>query len=617
MTSLDPSHLPEFGWKPHDQSKLQGEASYDQSYSKSLPIRTLPDLRFEQSYLLSLKLFIHPRTNAAALDEKSKTREVIDQPVAEGTALAELSRLDIATRGAGVSKYGVPERIEWGNIIWVVSPLFQGVVWGTASIFLGPLSKKLAVSLREMLVGPSSQQSQPVPTSKPQGENSMGWLRSWGRSLGMGANANSTFCPTNMGPLNEKEYNVAPLNLKLEQVHVYVRHGERTPVGVRMTGPPASIPAFWDMCKSARRFKATILGNGDASEAFEVQRLSERSNGYAKEGECLPGELTDVGRKSTLRLGEELRKLYVDRLSLLPDVLDSHHIAYFRSTNMPRTIETLQQVIYGIYPKSKIGEGFVPHVRSRHPSTENLIGNTAGCGRLAELALAFNIAAARDNNPKLEQFDSRLSKYIGGNPIRIDGKPRLSGIMDTIRAADVHGIRIPPEFRDPSLERAICDEWFRGYKDNEFRRLAMGRLLSEMTEGMNSLANGTMAPKIRVLACHDTTLAGLCTTLDVFNNRWPDFAASITFELFSESAPQPVQPTFSLGIFAKKPISNHFVRMRYQNRNLALPACAAPNDHLPGFPEFCTLTAFREHVRKLTPDDWEKECIPKGSVKPK
>jgi hypothetical protein len=32
--------------------------------------------------------------------------------------------------------------------------------------------------------------------------------------------------PTSMGLLNEKEYDTAPSNLKLEQVHVYVRHGE-------------------------------------------------------------------------------------------------------------------------------------------------------------------------------------------------------------------------------------------------------------------------------------------------------------------------------------------------------------------------------------------------------
>ncbi|CEL63245.1 hypothetical protein RSOLAG1IB_05287 [Rhizoctonia solani AG-1 IB] len=418
-----------------------------------------------------------------------------------------------------------------------------------------------------------------------------------------------------MGLLSENAYEAAPSDLKLEQVHVYIRHGERTPVGIRMSEPPANIPAFWNLCKTARRFKAAVMGENNITEEAEIVRLSERGDGYAQEGECLPGELTDVGRKSTLRVGQELRKLYVERLGLLPEVLDSHKTAYFRSTNMPRTIESLQQVLHGLYPDSKIQDGFAPRIRTRHPNTESLIGNTIGCGRLAELALAFNLAAAKDNNPNLERLDSKISKYIGGNPIRIDGRPRLSGILDTIRAADAHGFRIPPEFKDPNtveiMETAVCDEWFRGYKDGEFRRLAMGRLLAEMSGGMTAIVNRTEAPKIRVLACHDTTLAGLCQTLDVFNNRWPDFTASITFELFSESTSQSTPSTHSLGIFSRKPAVKHFVRMRYQNRNLALPACAAREDHLSGSPEFCTLAAFQEHIRKLTPDDWEKECIPK------
>ncbi|EUC61005.1 histidine acid phosphatase [Rhizoctonia solani AG-3 Rhs1AP] len=216
--------------------------------------------------------------------------------------------------------------------------------------------------------------------------------------------------PANMGLLSDKEYEPAPSNLQLKQVHVYVRHGERTPVGIRMSEPPASIPAFWNACRTARKFKAAVMGGDNATEGVEILRLSERSDGYAQEGECLPGELTDIGRKSTLQLGAELRKTYVERLGLLPDTLNSHKTAYFRSTNMPRTIESLQQVLHGLYPTSKIQQGFAPHIRTRHPNTENLIGNTIGCGRLAELALAFNLAAAKDNNPKLEQFDSKLSK---------------------------------------------------------------------------------------------------------------------------------------------------------------------------------------------------------------
>lgn len=105
--------------------------------------------------------------------------------------------------------------------------------------------------------------------------------------------------PTNMGLLNEKEYDAAPSNLKLEQVHVYVRHGERTPVGIRMADAPANIPAFWNFCKTARRIKAAVAGSNNSSEIVEVLRLSERRDGHAQEGECSLGELTDVGRKVT------------------------------------------------------------------------------------------------------------------------------------------------------------------------------------------------------------------------------------------------------------------------------------------------------------------------------
>ncbi|KAG8713062.1 hypothetical protein FRC11_013411 [Ceratobasidium sp. 423] len=510
MTSLDPSHLPEFGWKP--QPRTRGEAVHDQ-HSNTLPIKAFPDLRFEQAYLLALKPFVHIRADGP-VNDKTKSRGSVEEPAVEAAALAEPVGFDIVTRGAGVSRYGTPERVEWGKIVWVtirdqvISPLIQGTVWGSASIFLGPASKKVAVSLREMFVGPTIAS---FPSGLLENQQTFEPPSDWDN------------IPASMGLLSEQEYDPAPPDLKLEQVHVYVRHGERTPVGIRMAEPPASIPAFWNACRTARRFKAAVMGGDNVTNEVEILRLSERSNSYAQEGECLPGELTDTGRKSTLRVGQELRKLYVERLGLLPDVLDSHKIAYFRSTNMPRTIESLQQVLHGLYPTPKIQQGFAPHIRTRHPNTENLIGNTIGCGRLAELALAFNLAAAKENNPKLEQFDSKLSKYIGGNPIRIDGKPRLSGILDTVRAAEAHGIRIPPEFQDPdtvsALETAVCDEWFRGYKDGEYRRLAMGRLLAEMSGGMSAIVNRTEAPKIRVLACHDTTLAGLCQTLDVFNNR--------------------------------------------------------------------------------------------------
>jgi acid phosphatase len=75
-------------------------------------------------------------------------------------------------------------------------------------------------------------------------------------------------------------------------------------------------------------------------------------------------------------------------------------------------------------------------------------------------------AAASAYNHLLEKLDPKLSKYIDGNPIRVDGRPRASGVLDTIRAAVANGVKVPAEFNDSTvmdvLEKAVVKEWFEG-----------------------------------------------------------------------------------------------------------------------------------------------------------
>ncbi|RPD65713.1 phosphoglycerate mutase-like protein [Lentinus tigrinus ALCF2SS1-7] len=422
-------------------------------------------------------------------------------------------------------------------------------------------------------------------------------------------------------PLDVDGYPVAPPELELEQVHIYIRHGERTPVGIRMAGPPANIPENWMFCHTARQFRAavaSIAAPGEMSDAsLRARRVVERPNGAAAVGECLLGELTDVGRQSTFDFGSGLRKLYVDRLKFLPDVVHSNDEIYLRSTNMPRTIESLQQVLHGLYPISKSAKDFVPHLRIRNGKDENLFGNTLACKRLEILQIGFAQAAATSWNVTLEPLDKKLSKYIGGNPIRLDGKPRASGILDTIRAADAHGVKVPPEFHEKgvldTIEKAVVTEWFAD-RTEEVRRLGMGPLLSDLTRKMQEKAakGGADPTKILIHSTHDTCLAGLASTLDMYDEKWPAFTAAITFELFRKrDAPAPPASAWQnvltmLG--SAQNATDHYVRVRYQNENKILPLCAEEGKHLPGSPEFCTLAAFAERVRELTPKDWEAEC---------
>ncbi|KAJ7512066.1 histidine phosphatase superfamily [Mycena galericulata] len=415
-------------------------------------------------------------------------------------------------------------------------------------------------------------------------------------------------------PLDAKVYPVAPQDLQLEQVHVYVRHGERTPVGIRLA---PFIPENWIMCKTGRqRIDADDLGG-----MARTKRVVERRDGTATEGLCLLGELTDIGRQSTSNYGAALRSLYIDRLGFLPDSLQTRGEVYFRSTNMPRTIESLEQVIHGLYPTTKCNPSVLPTLLVRNGRDENLLGNTMTCKRLEYLQIGFAQAAAAAYNQTLEPLDKYISKYLDGRPIRIDGRPRASGVLDTVRAAVAHGVKVPPEFEEKSIidviEQAVVNEWFAD-KTHEVRRLGMGPLFSDLSRKMQQkVERGAEDPlKILVHSTHDTALAAMCSTLDVFDEKWPAFTASITFELFKKTQPDAKRSYLQTVLSPFKPTETpeYFVRMRYQNKNMALPVCAEEGKHLAGFPEFCTLAAFRERVKELTPADWDNECASPGYI---
>jgi len=144
----------------------------------------------------------------------------------------------------------------------------------------------------------------------------------------------------------------------------------------------------------------------------------------------------------------------------------------------------------------------------------------------------------------------------------------------------------------------------------------MGRLLDDLSTKMqHKVVHGKRDPlKILVHSTHDTALAGLASTLDVFDDKWPPFSSSITFELFKSIPPANETSIFQtmLSPLRLKPKPEHYVRMRYRNKNLVLPICAEDGKHLPGSPEFCTLAAFRERVHELSPLDFESECAPAG-----
>ncbi|KAF2749384.1 phosphoglycerate mutase-like protein [Sporormia fimetaria CBS 119925] len=505
-----------------------------------------------------------------------------------------------------------------------------------------------------------------------------------------------------------------PKELELQLVQILLRHGERTPVSPRFQN--TGLQPYWAYCNAAKQLAGVIMGTTDWSrwdhlkyrrrlETFGMNDEPVIASGPNGEFDavCQPGELTDRGRETTLALGQRLRRLYVDQLNFMPALISDSDMIYLRATPVKRALESVQQAFWGFYPLSARTADFpAPTIVSRTPADETLFPNDGNCRRFAHLSRAFaQRAAERWNDTEDMEYLSKLfSKWMPGNAkVRVDSHPRLSGIMDTINATDAHGpeTKLPKEFYDRKardiIDKIAVEEWYAGYTESvEYRALGIGALMGDITERMAGSAgsnadagikevggdNGDLGHgrggerdiKLAMSGCHDTTLAGVLTSLGAFEGqKWPPFTSHIAFELFREKSrkmpkkPRIVEPEAPVGdlkpntvqgedkkpwwqwllsgtssgmlassktdapaerkpqpdTIGRKPLEElsekqrkeldgYYVRIRYNDQVMQVPGCKKPGNHLEGDTTFCTLEAFKSIVDKYTPKNWKHAC---------
>ncbi|CAK7245539.1 MAG: hypothetical protein STHCBS139747_007123 [Sporothrix thermara] len=483
-----------------------------------------------------------------------------------------------------------------------------------------------------------------------------------------------------------------PADLELQLVQVLMRHGERTPVSPRFQH--AGLHPFWPYCSAVSQFRTAVLeddmdpgvagvgagGGSAATKPLGTMAWKRRLETFAKDDDtavlgrgnrgeldalCDMGMLTDPGRATTLRLGQRLRRLYVDQLHFLPAELkadDADRLFYLRATPIPRALESMQQAFAGLYPGRDVSGGAPVTIVSRAPADETLFPNDGNCRRFAALSRAFAQRAAErwNDSEELRHATKKIGKWMDPDAPRVavDGRPRLSGVMDTINATLAHGpeTRLPAEFYDErvrrNIEKVALEEWFAGYHESlEYRTLGIGGLMGDLTANMVAQAEtaGTSGQnghfRFGLSGCHDTTLAAVLSSLGHKMPAWPPFTSHLALEMFKKPAsdasptapPPPPPPSSSTGwsaylpsLFSSKPaatttgigrkptpdltetekhkMAGYYVRIRYNDEVITVPGCRPAGKHLDGDESFCTLEAFKAIVDKYTPKKWKNEC---------
>ncbi|POW09654.1 hypothetical protein PSTT_06648 [Puccinia striiformis] len=176
MTTLDPSHFPSLGigssndrtqgaaTHPVRLDNLTASSDIDQEDdlpsptssffdSKDLPLRLstfqLPDLRFEQGYLMSLMPFFHFHPTTSSPEKTHHQHQVENQSrTSEPYVFGRQDRVEDLTPVDDDNYYlGSNFYVEWKMVVYVTLrdqlfyPLIQGCIWGSASLVISHLWK--------------------------------------------------------------------------------------------------------------------------------------------------------------------------------------------------------------------------------------------------------------------------------------------------------------------------------------------------------------------------------------------------------------------------------------------------------------------------------------------
>ncbi|PVU90553.1 hypothetical protein BB559_004568 [Furculomyces boomerangus] len=502
-----------------------------------------------------------------------------------------------------------------------------------------------------------------------------------------------------------------PKHLQLVQVQIYHRHGERVPIARKFKN---ITPETWDYCKYAnhfhQKFRQSMIRAGGTHHVGQSTPLDEAApvefwktyreerifpndlprdqqvgaggtiadkkedpndNYYsiANKNTCGWGQLSDVGWSSMRGVGNYLRELYVDRLGYLPSSREDikPDSLYIRTTDYSRALESVHQVISGLYPVTKdeierVGEDNIKKIPvfTRTVKDENMFLNYS-CQAMKSLLWKMRETTLKMFSESSKEIKDKIISFstIGKESEKIINNSKAISpvhiIFDSLMALEAHGLKLPDEITHEfvdQLGKQSAKQWLYGATISEkLTRLQTGPIGREMLLHItnkvsqinsknpkyivsNKLAPYQKPPEFAIFSGHDTTIGPLLLALgyhkqsDVsdpkdFNVIWPEFGSVISLEVFQDTEVTNSPIGFETPKVNKNsdqwpnPIpkdlitDGFYVRVSYDGKPFVIPTCKLEgNHHSESGPTLCTLDAFFKHFKPYvqTAHEWKTEC---------
>ncbi|XP_041638118.1 lysosomal acid phosphatase isoform X2 [Cheilinus undulatus] len=294
-------------------------------------------------------------------------------------------------------------------------------------------------------------------------------------------------------------------------------------------------------------------------------------------------------------LGQFFRDRYK---GFLNESYDRHEISV-RSTDYDRTLMSAEANLAGLYPPSG-QQVFNPNliwqpvpVHTVPQSEEKLLSfPRADCPRYQQLMNEtehteefLNVTAT------YQDFIDLVRNKTGLNHTNVES---VWGVYDTLFCESRHN-KTPPDWVTPEVIdklRFLKDFGFQVtfgvHQQQEKSRLQGGILLGEIVKNLTKMAVPDPKHKLKLmmLSAHDTTVAALQSSLNLFNGKQPPYASCHMFELYRDEN------------------GSSTVLMFFRNDSTVDPYPLT----LPGCSLHCPLEDFVRITKLSISDDRDKEC---------
>ena len=361
------------------------------------------------------------------------------------------------------------------------------------------------------------------------------------------AAANNETCSAKVGRTGPRD--ATGIAVELVQVVVVHRHGDRAPIA-QHAGVFLQTPELEDFWKSRIPTIGEVERWGRLNKdptGTHLQRATSGSSKYSFPN----GFLTGIGADQMRRVGAELRERYVGDLSFLPSDLPPTHaeeLVYARSTRVPRTIQSVQNLLLGLYPEDHRPQGQSAQgtvlINSQDKAQDYMTGlNEKRCPRIKRHVEEADVGLKVPTN--YSRLLQRLSPIVGEEDTK-ESEGLSGGKSDLIdrwvHLGDIGNChlshRITPPFNLSTFEVEGVQRyngWIWGHRLTNspgLNALAIGGFLKDLLAVFaDTIAGktqpGTSAPKMAIFSGHDSTLFPLLTALGAFDGSWPPYASRV------------------------------------------------------------------------------------------